>query len=98
MQICGLRPYSKQSLQESLLDAFKFIKVCPVVSDGPTLTAMTQDWLHQGVKQFAFEARIMEMQLLTSAAKQTWLLWLLCRGIQWLESESGNIAGPLSGT
>ena len=66
MQMCGLRLHSKQSLQKSLLDAFKLIKVCPVANDGPNLTAITQDWLHQGVKQFAFDARIIKMQLLAS--------------------------------
>ena len=66
MQICGLRLYSKQYLQKSLLDAFKLIKGCPVANHGPNLTALTQDRLRQGIKQFVLNARILKMQLLTS--------------------------------
>ena len=60
MQICGLRLDSKQSLQESLLDAFRLIKVRSFANDGPALGIITQDWLHKGVKQLAYDAGIME--------------------------------------
>ena len=37
----------EQSLHKPLLDAFKLINVCLVANDGPNITAITQDWLHQ---------------------------------------------------
>ena len=70
----GVHLHSKQQLQETNLYAIQLCEGTFVPSNGPGLTAIAQDGLDEGVKQFAFDSGVMNVQLLTSTmqTKHCW--------------------------
>ena len=56
----------KQNFLKANLYSVHACKCCLRTKNTPDLTAVAQDGLHQSVKQFAFQDRVMDAELLTS--------------------------------